>query len=150
MTETMTIAPVVKSVHVRCDVGRAFEVFTRGIGSWWPLDMIALHPGEVREVTFEEHEGGEVYEISMQGERSHWATVLAWEPPSSFTIAWKVDPTAVAETEVEVRFAPDGEGTRVVLEHRHWDRLGEAAAESRASYEEGWGMVLGQYVDSLS
>ena len=91
---------------------RAFEVFTREIGSWWPLDQLALHPGEVREVIWEEREGGEVYEISTDGERSHWATVLAWEPPAGFTIAWKVDPDAVAETEVEVRFTPDGDGTQ--------------------------------------
>jgi uncharacterized protein YndB with AHSA1/START domain len=142
----MTVAPVVKTVHVKCDVARAFDVFTREVGSWWPLDRIALHPGEVREVTWEEREGGEVYETSTAGERSHWATVLAWEPPSGFTIAWKVDPDAVAETEVEVRFTPDGDGTRVVLEHRHWDRLGAGAAEARGGYEDGWGMVLGEYV----
>ena len=47
MTETMTVAPVVKSVHVECGVASAFEVFTRGIGSWWPLDQLALSPGEV-------------------------------------------------------------------------------------------------------
>ena len=127
-------------------MGRAFEVFTREIGSWWPLDEIALHPGEVREVVFEEREGGEVYETSNDGERSHWATVLAWEPPSGFTIAWKVDPEAVAETEVDVRFSAEGDGTRVVLEHRHWERLGAPAAEARAGYDGGWEMVLGRYV----
>ena len=65
-----------------CDVERAFEAFTREIGSWWPLDQLALHPGKVREVICEEQEGGEVYEISTDGERSHWATVLAWAPPA--------------------------------------------------------------------
>jgi len=45
MSETMTVAPVVKSVHVKCGVANAFEVFTRGIGSWWPLDQLALAPG---------------------------------------------------------------------------------------------------------
>ena len=150
MTETVTLAPVVKSVHVGCGAERAFEVFTREIGSWWPLDQLALHPGEVREVIFEEREGGEVYETSNAGERSHWATVLAWEPPTSFTIAWKVDPDAVAPTEVEVRFTPDGDGTRVVLEHRHWERLGAVAAEARAGYDGGWEMVLGRYVERLA
>ena len=98
MSETMTVAPVVKSVHVKCGVANAFEVFTRGIGSWWPLDQLALAPGEVKEVVWEEREGGEVYEISNSGERSHWATVLEWEPPAGFTIAWKVDPDAAAAT----------------------------------------------------
>jgi uncharacterized protein YndB with AHSA1/START domain len=71
--------------------------------------------------------------------------VLARDPPIGFTIAWKVDPDAVAATEVDVRFTADGDGTRVVLEHRHWERLGAAAAESRGSYAGGWEMVLGRY-----
>jgi uncharacterized protein YndB with AHSA1/START domain len=137
-------------VHVKCGVANAFEVFTRGIGSWWPLDQLALTPGEVEKVVWEEREGGEVYEISTSGARSHWATVLEWEPPSGFTIAWKVDPDAVAATEVEVRFTPDGDGTRVVLEHRHWDRLGAGAAEKRDNYGGGWEMVLGRYADSVA
>jgi uncharacterized protein YndB with AHSA1/START domain len=147
VTETMTttLAPVVKTVHVGCSLERAFEVFTREIGSWWPLDQLALHPGEVAAVTWEEREGGEIYETSTGGERSHWATVLAWDPPAGFILAWRVDPDAVAATEVEVRFTPDGNGTRVVLEHRHWERLGVAAAAGRGSYEGGWEMVLGRY-----
>jgi hypothetical protein len=149
MSETMTVAPVVKSVHVNCGVANAFAVFTRGIGSWWPLDQLALAPGEVKEVVWEEREGGEVYEISRSGERSHWATVLEWEPPAGFTIAWKVDPDALAATEVEVRFAPEGDGTQVVLEHRHWDLLGTGAAETRDNYDGGWEMVLGRYVDKI-
>ncbi len=145
LTETTTVTPVVKSVHVGCGVDRAFAVFTREIGSWWPLDQLALHPGEVREVIWEEREGGEVYELSTGDEKAHWATVLAWDPPAGFTIAWKVDPDAVAATEVEVRFTAEDDGTQVVLEHRHWDRLGVRAAAARDGYDGGWEMVLGRY-----
>ena len=70
-----------KSVHVACSPDRAFEAFTREIGSWWPLETHALHPGEVREVVWEEREGGEIYEISTEGEKAHWATVRSWSPP---------------------------------------------------------------------
>jgi uncharacterized protein YndB with AHSA1/START domain len=147
----MTIAPVQKSVFVACSPKTAFEVFTRSLGSWWPLETHALHPGEVREVVWEEREGGEVYEISTGGEKSHWATVVAWSPPTCLTIAWKVDPTAAGTTEVEVRFTPEGGGTRVDLEHRGWERLGAAGAEKRASYgsEKGWNMVMERYATSL-
>ena len=92
MTETATIAPVVKSVHVACSPEHAFRVFTHDIGLWWPLETHAIHAGSVRDVVWEEHEGGEVYEVSTGGERAHWATVLAWAPPSSSTIAWHVNP----------------------------------------------------------
>jgi len=145
------IAPVRKSVLVACSPETAFEVFTRQLGSWWPLETHALHPGEVREVVWEEREGGEVYEISTAGEKSHWATVTAWSPPTSLTIAWKVNP-AKAATEVEVRFIPEGEGTRVDLEHRGWEQLGSEAAETRASYgsESGWNMVMERYATAAS
>ena len=47
MTQVVTIAPVLKSVHVSCSPEHAFAVFTREIGSWWPLETHAIHPGEV-------------------------------------------------------------------------------------------------------
>jgi activator of Hsp90 ATPase-like protein len=146
VTETVTGAPIVKSVHVECSPERAFEVFTRDVARWWPTETHALHPGEVREVVWEEREGGEVYEIGRTGEKALWATVLAWAPPDGFTIAWRVNAEAEAATEVEVRFTPDAGGTRVDLEHRHWERLGERAAETMASYRSGWDFVLGRFV----
>ena len=51
---------------------------------------------------------------------------------------------------MEVRFTAEGDGTQVELEHRHWDRLGAGAAETRGNYDGGWAMVLGRYVDSLA
>ena len=152
MTETMTIAPVRKSVFVACAPERAFEVFTRQLGSWWPLETHALHPGKVREVVWEQRDGGEVYEVSTDGEKSHWATVVAWSPPVGLTIAWKVDPAADDSTEVEVRFTPEGDGTRVDLEHRGWERLGAVGAEARESYgsENGWTMVMERYATEAS
>ena len=152
MTETVLIAPIVKSVHVACSPEHAFEVFTREVGSWWPLETHALHPGEVREIVWEEREGGEVYEISTGGERAHWATVLAWEPPTSLTIAWQTNPEAVAPTEVDVRFVAEAGGTRVDLEHRYWERLGATGAAARENYggDGGWEMVLGRFAGRLA
>lgn len=150
MSETVTIAPVTKSVHVACGIEQAFRVFTAEIGTWWPLDTHAIHAGAVREVVWEEHEGGEVYEISTAGDKAHWATVLAWEPPARAVIAWHVNPDAAAATEVEVRFAAEAGGTRVELEHRGWERLGAQAAEVRGSYEGGWDIVLGELVTHVA
>ena len=146
MSETMTVAPVVKSVHVKCGVANAFEVFTRGIGSWWPLDELALAPGEVKEVVWEEREGGEVYEVSNSGERSHWATVLEWEPPSRLVLAWNILDRGDV-TEVEVRFLAAHGRTRVELEHRGWENVELDAPTKRGDYDVGWDFVLGEYVD---
>jgi len=146
MTETATVAPVLKSVHVACSPEHAFEVFTRQIGSWWPTETHAIHPGEVRELVWEEHEGGEVYEISTGGERVSWAHVLAWEPPHGVTFSWHVNREATAPTEVELWFVAEAGGTRVDLEHRHWERLGAEAAGTRESYNGGWETVLACFV----
>ena len=61
-----------------------------------------------------------------------------------------MDPDAIAATEVEVRFTPEGDGTRVELEHRGFERLGEPAEEAHKSYSEGWPTVFQDYVDTLS
>lgn len=149
MTETIATGPIRKSVRVRCGVEQAFRVFTTEIGTWWPTETHALAAGEVREVVWEDREGGEVYEISSSGERGRWATVLLWEPPRRLVVAWQVNPDRHG-TEIDVRFAPDGDGTLVELEHRHWERLGDAAAEMRAGYDTGWDAVLTPYVQLLS
>lgn len=137
MNETVTVEPVTKSVFVACEVEHAFRVFTGEFGSWWPLDTHARNPGAVHEVVWEQREGGEVYEISTVGEKAHWATVLAWDPPVRTVIAWHVSPDAPAVTEIEVRFSPEGDGTRVDLEHRGWERLGEQGTVTRGSYDGG-------------
>jgi hypothetical protein len=48
---------------------------------------------------------------------------------------------------VELRFTDNGFGTRVELEHRGWEMLGERAAEVREGYNTGWVPVLARYVD---
>jgi uncharacterized protein YndB with AHSA1/START domain len=148
MSETLTIAPVQKSIRVACSVQLAFEVFTRDAASWWPVDKHSVRGESVREIVFEEQAGGTVYEVAADGERAHWATVLAWEPPGRFVLSWEVNPAREA-TELELRFSADGDGTRVDLEHRYWERLGEESLSVRESYDSGWDTVLQPYVARL-
>ena len=53
-------------------------------------------------------------------------------------------------TYVVVTFTPEDGGTRVDLEHRKWEVLGAGAAESRASYNTGWELVLGLFAQAAS
>jgi hypothetical protein len=150
MTELATIEPITKTVLVRCDPETAFRVFTAEIGTWWPTETHAVNEGRVRELVFEQRQGGELYEISDSGERCHWARVTAWEPAARLVLDWHVDPDAPAPTEIEVRFTPEGDATRVELRHRHWERLGELGQERRDRYETGWDPVLAIYVEALA
>jgi uncharacterized protein YndB with AHSA1/START domain len=148
MSESLVIEVVRKVVTVDCAVEEAFRVFTADAMSWWPVATHSIHE-TVREIVFEPGEGGEVYEVSTAGEKGHWATVTGWDPPARLVLAWNILERPGEQTEVEVRFTPEGAGTRVELEHRGWEALAEGASDKRADYDTGWDHVLGKYVDRL-
>jgi hypothetical protein len=47
--------------------------------------------------------------------------------------------------EVEVIFTAQGTSTRIELEHRNWERLGDRAAFVRSMFEGGWAPVLARF-----
>jgi uncharacterized protein YndB with AHSA1/START domain len=149
MSESLVIEAVRKTVTVDCVVEEAFRVFTADAASWWPVESHSIHGDAVKEVVFEGHAGGEVYELTADGEKGHWATVVTWDPPTLLVIAWNILQRGAVPTEVEVRFVPEGESTRVELEHRGWEAIAQDAAEKRASYDRGWGQVLDVYRDRV-
>ncbi len=151
MSEALVIEAVRKTVTVDCVVEEAFRVFTSDATSWWPVNGHSIHGQDVQEIVFEPHEGGEVYEIAGDGERSHWATVLAWDPPSRLVLAWNILGRSPVRTEVEINFLPEGERTRVELEHRGWEAFTRTPGKAdRDDYDTGWEHVLGVYAERLA
>lgn len=143
-----------KSAVVSASPEKAFEVFTEGIATWWPIETHSIQAldkeaGPPETVVFVTGPGGRVYERTTSGEEAHWANVLVWEPPTRLVLEWKVNPDAAAPTEIEVRFTPEGEGTRVDLEHRGFERLGKDAEEGHKSYSQGWPSVFQGYVEAV-
>jgi uncharacterized protein YndB with AHSA1/START domain len=145
--------PINASVNVRRSPEDAFRIFTRDMGSWWPLQAFSIaedtHEGrevKAESIVFEEREGGRVYEVMSDGAEGDWATILAWDPPRRLVLAWKPNLTDNPPTELEITFTPEKSGTRVDLEHRGWERLGAMAAEARAGYGENWNGVLALFV----
>jgi uncharacterized protein YndB with AHSA1/START domain len=151
MTNAETaIAPVHKTLVANVGPERAFEVFTREIGTWWPLDKYSIGETGIVEVVFEEHVGGRVFERHADGSEADWGKVLSWDPPGSFSMSWSPGSDPAKATELSVRFAAEGEGTRVDLEHRGWEILAARAHEARNSYDGGWESVLGYYTRHLN
>jgi uncharacterized protein YndB with AHSA1/START domain len=148
MSDALVIEAVRKTVTVDCAVEEAFRIFTADALSWWPVESHSIHQN-VSALVFEPNVGGEVYEVSADGERGHWATVLEWEPPTRLVLAWNILRADAVGTEVEVQFHPEDGRTRVELEHRGWERLADAGAEKRDDYESGWDVVLRQYVERV-
>ena len=139
---TTAIESVQKTVLVDFAPAEAFELFTAGIATWWPVGTHSYGGGDVTSVVFEPGAGGRVYEVTSAGERD-WATVRTFDPPSGFVLEWLIG--EASGTEVEVRFTPEGQGSRVELEHR-----GFGASDPRENYASGWDVVLALYVEAAS
>jgi uncharacterized protein YndB with AHSA1/START domain len=143
-----------RTVSVDCSVEHAFETFTDRIHEWWPLATHSIEVGETGsapETVVFDGPGGRVYERTTKGEELDWAHVTAFEPPHRFVLEW--NPSRDQDrprTEIEVTFTDEDGKTRVDLEHRGWDRLGEQAAEARQGYNQGWQVVLAGYADKAS
>jgi len=149
------IEPIRRSVTVAAPPELAFEVFTARLDSWWPLETHsrAVDQGEgvtPERVEFQPFVGGLVLEHLSDGAALPWGEVLTWEPPARFVLAWKPNSNANPPTELEVRFVAEGDGTRVELEHRGWERLGRIAVEARESYGDGWIKTLERFRDAIA
>lgn len=129
-----------KEVLVDFAPGEAFDLFTERIANWWPVRTHSYGGEQVTSVVFETHAGGRVYEVTEEGEQD-WARVRELERPDRFLLEWLIG--SAHGTEVEVTFAPEGPGTRVVLEHRGFDD-----ADARGSYDGGWDVVLAPFVEA--
>jgi uncharacterized protein YndB with AHSA1/START domain len=140
---TEPIQPVLVAIDVRRGIEEAFRVFTAEIGTWWPVAAHSVEPDKVETVVLEGRAGGRLYERWHDGGEVDWGRVLAWEPPARLVLSWSPSLERRAATEVEVRFvAVEPDHTRVELEHRGWERLGDLATQARSSYEGGWPGVL--------
>ena len=140
-------APVRKSIHVNATPDRAFDVFTSGIGRWWPKSH-KIGQTDLDRPIIEPRSGGRWYELDVDGSECELGKVAVWDPPSRLVLIWQLTPEFTYDpdliTEVEVQFTPEGEGTRVDLEHRDLERMGEKADAMRetVSGPGGWPALL--------
>jgi uncharacterized protein YndB with AHSA1/START domain len=143
------------TLTVRAPVERAFAVFTDGFGSWWPATH-HLGDAELADAIIEPRAGGRWYERNADGSECDWGHVIAWEPPHRVLLAWQLDADWRYDrdliTEVDVRFEPDGDGTRVTFEHRHLERMGDRSEEVRRAIDspEGWRGILANYREAVA
>ena len=145
MPKTTVLPPVRKSITVPWDRQHAFDRFTREIAAWWPLRTLSLGLDRAETVVFEGRVGGEIRESIQGGAVSVWGTVLEWRPPEQVSFTWHPGKPAGTAQRVDVRFVPEGTGTRVELTHTGWEALGPLAKSARRGYPLGWTYVLRLY-----
>jgi uncharacterized protein YndB with AHSA1/START domain len=149
MTTTVKIAPVSKSIRVNAAPAHAFEVFTSGLGRWWPRDK-GIGKLPMKTAVMETRLGGRWYELSEDGSETPVGKIIVWDPPRRFVMTWDINsqwkPDTAVSSEVEVRFIPDGNATRVELEHRKFEQMGIEAGESmRKDVDGGWPGMLERF-----
>lgn len=157
MIDEATTTAVRRSVTVRATPERAFDAFTRGFSTWWPIESHHIGEATAVEVVLEPFAGGRWFERDAAGGECDWGYVTEWDPPHRVLLAWHLtpqwafDPDPAKATEVEVRFTPNAGGTLVELEHRGFERHGATGAGMREKVadEGGWGELLERFATTL-
>jgi len=116
-------------VEVAVDPPTAFEVFTEEVAAWWRAS---------ESLRFEAGVGGRVLALTgaKVAEPVEIGRILVWEPGPRLAFSYRGD------TEVEVRFEPSDGGTRVVVEHRGFDR--DPAAHKT---DDDWAALLDRFAE---
>lgn len=153
---------VIKTIHVKAPVARAFSVFVEQMETWWPpTHHVGTTPFEA--IFVEPRVGGRWYERNAAGEQCDWGTVLAWDPPRRVRFSWHVgpghdqpgwvfDPDMSKASEVEIRFRAEGlDGTLVELEHSKIERHGEGAVQLREMFDGpgAWITILEKFAETV-
>jgi uncharacterized protein YndB with AHSA1/START domain len=156
MTETTVAAR--RSITVQAPPERAFEVFTAGFNSWWPIESHHIGATMATEVIMELRAGGRWFERDADGNECDWGYVTELEPPHRLLLAWHLtpewgfDPDPAKATDVEVTFrATEDGGTLVELEHRGFEKHGETGAKMREAVAApgGWNDLLQMYAKAV-
>ncbi len=151
---------IIVSLRVRASPERAFGVFTDDVGLWWrPNALFRFTPRSPGVVSFEGGPGGRFIETLPNGQVFEIGRITAWQPPRRLAFGWRQATFAPDQhTEVEVRFEPMGDETRVTVEHRGWDsvpaehvaRHGFADALFLRRHGEWWQALLGALKQALA
>jgi uncharacterized protein YndB with AHSA1/START domain len=156
MSKTISPAPVRREVTVKAPPARAFQVFTAGMGAWWPKSH-HIGPAEAETIVIEPRQGGRWFERQPDGSECEIGHVMTWDPPTRLVLGWQLSPDWRFDkdllTEVELRFVPLADGsTRVELEHRNLEAFGERAEAMRQNIDSagGWPLILQAYAEAAS
>lgn len=139
-----------KSIIVELDIERAFRVWTEQIGLWWPATH-SLSGDPKTQVFIEGNVGGRFYERSSNGIEYDWGTVEVWDPPYRLAFKWYLGSSSELPTRVEVRFiALDENKTRVEIEHRGPELIGELWGSNKSRYSASWDNILPEFAAACS
>ena len=137
--------PIRKVVRARCSPARAFSTFADAIDAWWPPSHRGFAQSHLH---VEGRVGGRLVERSTDGQERLLGEVLVWSPHSHFAYTWHLG-VDVGATRVDVRFAAEGDLTRVEVVHSEGSSgLGEQWPTRAQRFSRAWEQVLPHYLDA--
>lgn len=146
----MSFEAVRKEIVVEASQARAFRVFTEEHGAWWPVATHHIGEKAAETAIIEPRVGGRWFERAADGTECPWGKVVVWDPPGRIVLLWQIganfkyDPAL--SLEVEIRFVVLGPAsTRIELEHRKLEQLGDAAEGMHGAFDRGWSEILKSY-----
>ncbi|MBY8823164.1 SRPBCC domain-containing protein [Sphingomonas colocasiae] len=110
---------------------RAFRIFTEEVGLWWQDNpLFRFTPRSPGTVAFEppaDGMPGRFVERLPDGKVFTVGDVTIWDAGHRLAFGWRQAGFGPDHrTEVEIRFEPVGDETRVTVEHRGWDSVPQA------------------------
>jgi uncharacterized protein YndB with AHSA1/START domain len=137
-----SLLPIVRSLSVSWPPDEAFRRFTADFAQWWPVRTHSIGGACVERIVFECKAGGLIFEQHEDGRRFQWGQLREWDPPRLLAFSWHPSRAPSTAQEVEVRFHPETNGTRLELSASGWENWGRGAPRARRGYDLGWGYVL--------
>jgi uncharacterized protein YndB with AHSA1/START domain len=129
-----------KSIWVARPPEVSFKVFCEEITQWWPGGF----GGKEAKLHLDRAVGGRFFERRPDGTEYEIGRITAYEPPSRVAFTWRAPSWEDVTTLVDIRFAAEGEGTRVDLEHSGWEQAA-VTRDARGNYDSGWETIMGHY-----
>ena len=117
---------ILVALRIKAAPSRVFDSFTADIGAWWkPNPLFSFTPRSPGVLAFEgTGQGARLVERLPSGRVFEIGPVRVWDPGQRLVFGWRQASFAPdMDTEVEVRFEPMGDETRVTVEHRGWDTV---------------------------
>jgi uncharacterized protein YndB with AHSA1/START domain len=130
---------IVNSVLLQLNAQQAFQLFTSSINDWWPTDR--RHTKDPASAIFL-LASGRFFERADNGLEVDLGKVATWDEPHRILIDFYIATGSDHPTEVEIRFDPEGTGTRVTVTHRPKPGSAHLWDQRAPRYVSSWKAVL--------
>ena len=138
--------PIFYTIEVPCSQEKAFDIFVKEMGTWWPLDKRSMsmkngHPA--KSLLVDAKQGGQIVEIGHDDTEHLWGTIKSYDPHNAISMDFHMGMPPDNASLVEVRFTVlSDEQTQVELTQSNWEAFGDMAEMMRGGYGSGWVIIF--------